>query len=115
MEIKRMHTNNRMSGIVEYNDVLYFAGLVSYKETFAEQFEEIVANFEERLTQAGSDKTRLLTAHIVLTDTAYFDEFNTLWEAWLEGCGTPTRATVIGALVRPVHKIEIIFTAAAGK
>ena len=115
MEIKRMHTNQRMSGVVEYNGVLYFAGLVSYKEGFAEQFAEIVANFEERLVQAGSDKSRLLTAHIVLIYTANFVEFNEAWEAWLDGYGTPTRATVIGALVRPVHLIEIIFTAATGE
>ena len=115
MEIKRMLSNQRMSGMVEYNGVIYFAGLVSQKEAFAEQLQDILDNFTNRLEQAGSDKSRLLSALIILKDMADFEELNKTWEAWLDGYGTPARATFKGDLARPEVLVEIIFTAAAGK
>ena len=115
MEIKRMFENKRMSGVVEYNGVLNFAGLVSGKETFEEQLKDVLAKFEERLTEAGSDKSRLLSALIILKDMSYFGTLNEIWEDWLTGCGTPSRATFKGDLARPEILVEIIFTAAVGK
>ena len=115
MEIKRMLSNQRMSGVVEYNGVLNFAGLVSEKESFEDQLKDILAKFEERLEVAGSDKSRVLSALIILKDMQYFGELNEIWEAWLSGYGTPTRATFKGELARPDILVEIIFTAAVGK
>jgi len=113
MEIKRMFENKRMSGVVEYNGILNFSGLVSDKESFEEQLKDVLGKFEERLTQAGSDKTRLLSALIILKDMSYFGELNEIWEAWLEGYGTPARATFQGEMARPDVLVEIIFTAAS--
>ena len=115
MEIKRSLSNQRMSGIVEYNNVLYFAGLVSPKEGFSEQLKDILDNFTERLTQAGSDKSRILSALIILKDMDNFGELNEIWEAWIDGYGPPTRATFKGDLARPEILVEIIFTAAIGE
>ena len=114
MEIKRMLSNQRMSGIVEYNGVLNFAGLVSSKEGFEEQLKDILDNFTDRLTQAGSDKSRILSALIILKDMDNFGQLNEIWEAWLDGYGTPSRATFKGDLARPEILVEIIFTAAVG-
>ena len=115
MEIKRMLSNQRMSGMVEYNGVIYFAGLVSQKETFTEQLKDVLNNFTDRLEQAGSDKSRLLSALVILKDMADFAEFNEIWEAWIDGYGPPGRATFKGDLARPEVLVEIIFTAASGK
>lgn len=115
MEIKRMLSNQRMSGIVEYNGVLSFAGLVSSKESFEEQLQDILSNFTDRLNQAGSDKSRILSALIILKDMENFAKLNEIWEAWLDGYGTPTRATFKGDLARPEILVEIIFTAAVGE
>ena len=114
MEIKRTLTNKRMSGVVEYNGALNFAGLTSPKETFEGQLKDILAIFEERLTGAGSDKSRILSALIILKDMNDFGHLNEIWEAWLEGYGTPARATFKGDLARPEVLVEIIFTAAVG-
>ena len=115
MEIKRMDSNKRMSDIVEYNNTLYFSGIVSQKETFAEQVKDVLNQFEQCLKQAGSDKTRILTALIILKDMENFSELNEIWEEWFDGYGVPTRATFKGELARPNMLVEIIFTAATGE
>jgi len=115
MEIKRTLSNQRMSGVVEYNGTLHFAGLVSDKESFEEQLKDVLAKFEERAAMVGSDKTRLLSALIILKDMSYFAKLNEIWEKWLEGQGTPARATFQGELARPDVLVEIIFTAATGE
>lgn len=115
MEIKRSLSNKRMSGVVEYNNVLYFAGLVSAKEGFEEQLKDILNSFTERLEGAGSDKSRILSALIILKDMDNFGQLNEIWEAWIDSYGPPTRATFKGDLARPEILVEIIFTAAVGE
>lgn len=117
--IQRIDSNNRMSQAVVYNGVVYLAGQVDESATVdapgtvLQQTANVLAQVDGLLAKAGTDKTRLLTATIYLTDIATFAEMNQAWQAWVSPEGLPTRATVeIGALAGAEFKVEIVVSAA---
>ena len=115
MEIKRLKTSPRMSQAVVYGGLLTTAGQVaklSAGESVAEQAQEILSEIEALLAAAGTDKSKLLTAQIWLSDINDFSEFNAVWDAWVSPGPSPTRACVESKLVVPALKVEIAVTAA---
>ena len=115
MEIKRLKTNPRMSQAVVYGGLLTTAGQVAKITaggSVAEQAQEILSEIEALLSAAGTDKSKLLTAQIWLSDINDFSEFNTVWDAWVTPGVSPTRACVESKLVVPALKVEIAVTAA---
>ena len=64
------------------------------------------------LAKAGSDKSKLLSANIWLTDMGTFNEMNAVWDAWVSPGNTPARATVEARLANPKYLVEIMVTAA---
>jgi enamine deaminase RidA (YjgF/YER057c/UK114 family) len=84
-----------MSQIVLDAGLVYLAGLVARSgETVAEQTSDVLARIDELLAEAGTDKSRLLTATIWLRDIGTFEEMNRVWDAWVpEGCA-PARACI---------------------
>ena len=64
------------------------------------------------LTLAGTDKTKLLSANIWITDMANFAEMNSVWDSWVSPGNTPARATVEAKLASPDYKVEIMVVAA---
>ena len=73
MKIERHGIGPRLSRAVVHNDTVYLAGVVSEqpkgKSTVA-QTREILAQIDSLLAKAGSDKGKLLSAHVWLTDMA---------------------------------------------
>ncbi len=59
------------------------------------------------LAQAGTDKSKLISATIWLADMATFNEMNPLWDAWVVPGETPARACVEARLAAPGYKVEI--------
>ena len=114
--IQRMESNARMSQIVVHNGVVYLAGQVdetAQSGSIKQQTENVLKQVDDLLAKAGTDKTRLLTATIYLTDIKTFGEMNEAWQAWVSAEGLPTRATVeVGALAGPEYGVEIVVTAA---
>ena len=65
------------------------------------------------LAEANTDKSRLLSATIWLTDMATFAEMNSVWQSWVVQGEAPARATVMSAhLASAEFKIEIAVVAA---
>ena len=64
------------------------------------------------LAKAGTDKSKLLTATIWLSDIRTVDEMNKVWDAWVTPGHTPARACIEALLQGPEKKIEIQVTAA---
>ena len=60
----------------------------------------------------GSDKSKLLSATIYLSNIALFNEMNVAWEAWVDKRNPPARATVEARLAAPQYLVEIMCTAA---
>ncbi len=109
MTIERLQTNQRMSQAVKHGGVAYLAGQVpdDGAADIATQTQQVLDKIDGLLKAAGSDRTKLLSATIWLSDMRYFAEMNTVWDAWVPAGTAPARATVQAALARPDLKIEI--------
>ena len=67
---------------------------------------------DDFLATAGTNKAKLLSANIWITDMANFAEMNAVWDAWVSPGNTPARATVEAKLASPDYKVEIMVVAA---
>ena len=115
MSIQRIDSNPRMSKVVVHGDTVYLAGLIADKtlgQSLAEQTREILSLIDGFLAKAGTDKSKLLTATIWLSDIRTVDEMNKIWDAWVVPGQAPARACIEALLQGPDKKIEIQVTAA---
>jgi enamine deaminase RidA (YjgF/YER057c/UK114 family) len=113
MSIERIHAGPRMSQIVVHNKTVYLAGQVASGANVAEQARNILSNIDKLLAEAKTDKSRIVSATIWLTDMSTFAEMNVVWEAWVVPGQTPARATIATPqLAAPEFKIEIAVIAA---
>jgi enamine deaminase RidA (YjgF/YER057c/UK114 family) len=115
MTIERKEIGARMSQIVIHGDTVYLAGIVAHAnkgKSVTEQTREILATIDNYLAQAGSDKAKLLSANIWITDMAKFAEMNAVWDAWVTPGQTPARACVEAKLASPDYHVEIMVRAA---
>jgi enamine deaminase RidA (YjgF/YER057c/UK114 family) len=115
-DIERWHPTARMNQMVAYNGLVFTAGQVAEENagnSVTEQTSEILRNIDSLLAEAGSDKSRILSATIYLADIASFAEMNTVWDAWVAPDGKPVRATVEARLAGPQFAVEIAVIAAA--
>ena len=115
MSVTRHETGPRMSQVVIHGNTVYLAGVVARNasgKSMTEQTKDVLASIDGYLKQAGTDKSKLLSANIWLSDIATFNEMNAVWDAWVTPGHTPARATVQAALAKPQWKVEIVITAA---
>lgn len=95
-EIVRLVTNPRRGRAVIYNSVMWIGGQTATdkSEGIEGQTRQALAKIDSILEEAGSDRTRLLSAQIWLRDiTADFSGFNATWDAWIGSDHAPARAT----------------------
>ena len=115
MSIERRHVGKRLSDMVIHRlegtsaGTIYLAGQVASDMTadVTEQTRQVLAAIDSLLAEAGSDKTKLLSATIFLPDLANFAAMNAVWESWVVPGQTPARATVEAKLANPAYKVEI--------
>lgn len=112
MTLRRIENGPRMSQAVVHNQTVYLAGQVAEGAGVAAQTRAILGQIDALLAQAGSDKTKILSATIYLTDIAFFGEMNQEWEKWVVPGETPARATVEAGLAAPQYQVEIAVIAA---
>jgi len=116
MSIERMQIGPRMSQAVFHNHTIYLAGQVASgapRGTITEQTKDILSRIDALLAEAKSDKSKILSATIWMTDMSKFSEMNEVWDAWVVPGATPTRATVASPqLASPDYAIEIAIIAA---
>ena len=115
MSIERIGVGARMSQAVIHGDTIYCAGAVADKmagASVAEQTREILSILDGVLANAGSHKSKILSATIWLTDIETFAEMNSVWDAWVAPGHTPARATVQAKLAAPRYHVEIACIAA---
>ena len=114
MTIERHEVGPRMSQCVVHNDTVYLAGQVDgdAAPTAKEQTKRILEQVDALLERAGTDKSKILTATIWLSDIRFFAEMNEVWDAWVSPGNTPARACVEARLAAPKYLVEIRVTAA---
>ncbi len=103
-----------MSQCVVHNDTVYLAGQVDGEgsPSAGEQTKRILARIDQLLEMAGTDKSKLLTATIWLSDMRFFSAMNEVWDAWVSPGNTPARACVEAKLATTQLLVEIRVTAA---
>ena len=115
MTIQRFETGPRMSQVVIHGNTVYLAGVVARNasgKSMTEQTQDVLKSIDGYLAQAGTDKSKLLSANIWITDMAKFAEMNAVWDGWVSPGNTPARATVEAKLAAPGYHVEIMVVAA---
>jgi len=115
MSIQRHHVGKRLANMVVHAGTIYLAGQVAddLSADITTQAKQVLAQIDRLLGEAGSNKTRILSATIYLPDMNDFAAMNAVWEAWVPAGQPPARATVQAKLAAPGYKIEIQVIAAA--
>ena len=89
------------SAYVIFNNCVWTNGFPKGKnpdDDIAQQTKLALKCLDERLTQAGTDKSRVIEATVYLSNIADKDAMDAVWVEWCpEGCGV-SRATVGAAL-----------------
>ena len=114
-EINRIATDARRSRAVVYNGMVFVGGQTAddRSQDIRGQTMQTLAKIERFLAEAGTDKSRLLTAQIWIKDLARdFSGMNEIWDAWTAPNAAPTRATAQCEMGAPDVLVEIIVTAA---
>jgi len=114
MTVQRIDPGPRMSQAVVNGDTVYLAGLVAddASQDVKGQTQQILAKIDTLLKKAGTDKSKLLSANIWLTDISTWAQMNEVWDAWVSPGNAPARATVEAKLAGPAYKVEIMVQAA---
>jgi len=113
-DIVRHSENHRMSLAVEAGGFVFLAGLTAVETkggTVTDQAKEIIQRIDHHLAEAGTSKAKLVSAQVWLTDIGTFNEFNSVWDAWVADVGKPVRACVEARLADPALTVEIMVTA----
>eukprot|EP00551_Chaetoceros_affinis_P000144 CAMPEP_0203635194 /NCGR_PEP_ID=MMETSP0088-20131115/2024_1 /ASSEMBLY_ACC=CAM_ASM_001087 /TAXON_ID=426623 /ORGANISM="Chaetoceros affinis, Strain CCMP159" /LENGTH=105 /DNA_ID=CAMNT_0050488995 /DNA_START=110 /DNA_END=427 /DNA_ORIENTATION=- len=103
-----------MSQAVVHNGIVYISGQVDNTSADVKaQTENVLKKVDALLEEAGTDKTKLLTASIWLKDIGRdFQDMNSVWYNWLDASNKPVRATVEANMASPSLLVEIQVSAA---
>jgi len=115
MTIQRIEAGPRMSQAVVHGNTVYLAGQVALNRpgaSVADQTRNILERIDALLAEAGSDRSKLLTATIWLSDIGDFAEMNAVWDSWVTPGDPPCRACVESRLAAPDYVVEIQVVAA---
>jgi enamine deaminase RidA (YjgF/YER057c/UK114 family) len=106
MSIQRLQPGKRLSQAVVHGGLVHTAGIVADDPVpdAKAQTEQILARIDRLLAEGGTDKSRILTATIWLSDIRYYAPMNEAWDAWV----APGNAK----LAAPPYWVEIRVVAA---
>lgn len=120
MTIERRNVGKRLSDLVIYapppgGRLVYLAGQVAEvpKADITLQTRSVLAQVDRLLGEAGTDKTKVLSATIYLADMNDYQAMNAVWDEWVPQGEAPARATVEAKLANPDYRVEIQIVAAA--
>ena len=113
-DIRRIDPGPRLSEATVLGDRIYCSGMIpeDVSQDIAGQTRQALGEIDSLLAKGGSDKTRILSAVIWLSDIGDFAAMNAVWDAWVVPGQAPARATVQAKLSDPAMKIEIMVVAA---
>jgi enamine deaminase RidA (YjgF/YER057c/UK114 family) len=87
MTIKRHEPSKIYSKVVEANGFVFTAGIVAddIKQDAKGQTQQILKEIDRLLKVGGTDKTKVVSATIWVTDIRHRDPMNEAWNAWTGG------------------------------
>lgn len=113
--MQRLEKTPNLHRVVLHNGIASLAGVTAgnKSEDLAGQTRQILARIEELLRMVGSDRSKIISATIFLTDMSAKGQFNEVWSEWFAPEILPARAVVgVASLGDESTKIEIVCTAA---
>ena len=116
MAVKRINAGPPRRPAVVHGNNVYLPALPPHpaSQDVKGQTQQILDKIDRLLKEAGTDKSKLLSANIWLTDIKTWSDMNTVWDKWVSPGNTPARATVEAKLANPQLKVEIMVQAAVG-
>ena len=114
MSVQRHDSSGILSLAVEHGNTVYLAGVVAKKleADVKGQTKEILDEIDRLLAKSGTNKSKVLTATIWVTDIRNRAPMNEVWTAWTDPKNLPARACVEAKLADPACLVEIMVTAA---
>jgi len=114
MSIQRQEISGHLSKVVEHNGTVYVAGTTAENKSVGmkQQTEEVLTRIDGYLAKAGTNKSKLLSATVYISDMAQKPAMNEAWLAWIDRKNPPTRACVAVELGSKDTLVEIVVTAA---
>ena len=114
MSITRHDPSSILSQAVEYGNTVYLAGIVAkdLNKDVKGQTQEVLGEIDRLLGKCGSSKSKILQAHIWVTDIRNRAPMNEAWTAWVDTKNLPARACVEAKLADPRALVEILVIAA---
>jgi enamine deaminase RidA (YjgF/YER057c/UK114 family) len=110
--IDRIEVGRHLSHAAIHRDVVHLSGVVSPGCSVREQTQNVLTGIDELLRRAGTDKSRLLSATLWLTDIRDLDEVNRIWEGWVPAGCAPARECLEAKLSLLDFALAIAVTAA---
>jgi enamine deaminase RidA (YjgF/YER057c/UK114 family) len=114
MPITRHEPSKIYSKVVEANGFVFTAGIVADdpSQDVQGQTRQILAEIDRLLKLGGTDKTKVVSATIWVSDIRHRDAMNEAWNAWTGGQNLPGRACIEAKLADPRMLVEIAVVAA---
>jgi enamine deaminase RidA (YjgF/YER057c/UK114 family) len=105
-----------ISQVVTHDGLVYLCGVTPDPSgDITTQTRQVLERVDTLLRRAGTDKSRLLTAQVWLSDMALFDEHNVAWNEWVDQHNPPARACVQSRLWRDGMLVEVTAMAVGGQ
>jgi enamine deaminase RidA (YjgF/YER057c/UK114 family) len=99
-----------------HENIVYLCGVTAdptHLGDVKDQTRQVLDRIDRLLSRAGTDKSKLLSAQVWLTDMMHFADHNSVWNDWVDPNNPPVRACVQSPqLWRPGMLVEIMVTAA---
>lgn len=110
MTLQFIEPGARMSQAVIYGNTVYLAGQVAADPStdMSDQTRQTLAQIDELLQRAGTDKHHLISAQVWVSDMTEFAAMNEVWDAWVSPQRPPVRAAVQAVLAKPEWKVEMM-------
>src|SRR5262245_66369690 len=114
MTIERHDMSGHLRRVVEHNGTVYIAGMTAEDKSVGmkQQTEQVLAKIDGLLARSGTNKSKLLSATVYISDMAQKAAMNEAWLAWIDLKNPPTRACVAVELGSKTTLVEIVVTAA---
>jgi enamine deaminase RidA (YjgF/YER057c/UK114 family) len=114
MTIRRLDSNGRRSRAVIHAGLVHFAGQVAddFGGDITSQTQEALARIDRLLGEAGSDRSRVISATIWLKTMADYAGMNAVWDGWIDRDNAPARCCGVVEMADPGILVEIIMVAA---
>lgn len=101
----------RCRGVIADNLVFTVAVAPDKVPSMYDQTKAALASLDKNLADAGTDKSRILTAMVYIANMSQKEDMNRAWDEWVDRKNPPMRAC-LGVTLDGKDLVEIVITAA---